>query len=79
MRAYNSEIFRYYANRDSLSLHGPNFTNFPATVSKVRYVPGAEVDVDILNVGFGGVVSQGVTLSEASYIDRGAERARSSH
>jgi len=42
-------------------------------------VPEAEVNLSILNVGFGGVVYQGVTDSEASYIDRGAERARSSH
>ncbi len=37
----------------------------------VRLVPEAEVDVDILNVGFGGVGNQGVTKSEVAYIDRG--------
>ena len=38
-----------------------------------RNVPEAAVDVDILNVSFGGVVYQSVTESEVSYIGRGAE------
>ncbi len=36
-----------------------------------RNVPEAAVDVDILNVSFGGVVYQSVTESEVSYIGRG--------
>ena len=38
-------------------------------------MPEAEVDVDILNVCFGDVVYQGVTESEAAYIDRGPREA----
>jgi hypothetical protein len=36
-----------------------------------RYVPEAEVNTGILNVGFGGVGYQSVTESEASYIEGG--------
>jgi len=36
-----------------------------------RNVPEAAVDVDILNVSFGGVVYQSVTESEVSYIGWG--------
>ncbi len=37
-------------------------------------MPKAEVDLDILNLGFGDVAYQGVAESEAAYIGRGAER-----
>ena len=38
-------------------------------------MPEAEVNLGILNVGFGGVVYQSVTESEATYIGRGAREA----
>jgi len=38
-----------------------------------RNVPKAEVDLGLLNGGFGGMVYQGVTESETTYIGRGAE------
>ncbi len=36
-----------------------------------RLVPGAEVSPGIVNVGFGDVIYQGVTESEAAYIGWG--------
>ena len=36
-------------------------------------MPEAEVNLGVLNVGFGGAVYQSVTESEAAYIDRGAD------
>ncbi len=47
-------------------------------------VPGAEDSPGILNVGFGGVVYQGVVDSESAYIGRGPThssrgRVESSH
>jgi hypothetical protein len=36
-----------------------------------RFLPEAEVNLGVLNVGFGGAVYQSVTESEAAYIDRG--------
>jgi hypothetical protein len=38
-------------------------------------VPEAEVDLDILNVGFGGVVYRGEMESEAEYNGRGLREA----
>ena len=40
-----------------------------------RYVPIAEVNLGILNVGFGGVVYHGVTESEFEYNGWGGESA----
>ena len=37
-------------------------------------MPEAEVNLGILNVCFGGVVYQGVTDSEAAYINRGLRK-----
>ena len=45
----------------------------------VRSVPEAEVDVDILNVGFGDVVYQGVTESKAGYIRGMGAREAEAH
>ena len=36
-------------------------------------MPDAEVSLHLVNVGFGGVIYRGVTVLEASYIERGAD------
>ena len=55
---------------------GDSFGSFFAAqsnVTRARFVPEAELNPGILNVGFGDVVYQGVAESKASYIDRGAD------
>ncbi len=44
-----------------------------------RFVPEAEVNLSILNVGFGDVVYQSVTESEAAYVGRGLREADSAN
>jgi hypothetical protein len=44
-----------------------------------RFVPGAEVNSGVLNVGFGDVGNHGVTESEAAYIGRGVLREAEDH